>query len=97
MRNKVLLIGLLMVGMIGLVAVVYWSVLRGISGVAISSWFRWPWQNEHVGGMPFSLHQIGWAWDLVPDGPVTQAQVIATGLPFLKLNPEGSHLHVQIF
>ena len=85
------------VGLIVGVGLVYWGVLRSIPGVSISSWWRWPGHNEDVGGMLFSLHQIGWAWDLVPDGAVTQAQVIATGLPFLKLNPEGSHLHVQLF
>lgn len=85
------------VGFIVVVGLVYWVVLRKIPGVSIVSWWRWPWHNIDVGGHLFSLHQIGWAWDLVPDGLTTQAQVAATGLPFLKFNPEGTHLHVQLF
>lgn len=75
----------------------YYLTLRNIPGVIVTSWWRFPWKNDEVGGKLFSLHQIGWGFDLVPDGPVTQAQVAATGLPFLKFQPEGDHLHVQIF
>lgn len=84
-------------GLIVAVGGLYYLTLRSIPGVTVSSWWRWPWQNQDVGGMAWSLHQIGLGWDLVPDGPVTQAQVAATGLPFLKFNPEGTHLHVQLF
>jgi hypothetical protein len=79
------------------VGLLYYLTFRGIPGVIVSSWWRMPWKNDEVGGKAFSLHQIGWGFDLVPDGPVTQAQVIATGLPFLKFQSEGDHLHVQIF
>lgn len=75
---------------------VYALVLTNIPGVTMTSWWRSSVKNDAVGGVPWSLHQIGLAWDLVPDGAVTQAQVLATGLPFLKLVTEGTHLHVQI-
>ena len=75
-------------------ALYYWT-FRSLSGVTVTSWWRLPWHNAEVGGKLFSLHQLGLAWDLYPDGPVTQAQVIATGLP-AKIVSEGDHLHVQL-
>jgi hypothetical protein len=77
-----------------IVGALYYSRLRKIPGVSITSWWRSPWRNYELGGSPLSLHQIGLAWDLVPASAFTQAEIIKTGLP-LKLVNEGDHIHAQ--
>lgn len=37
-----------------------------IPEATISSWWRTPWHNKEIGGMEWSHHQIGLAFDLVP-------------------------------
>lgn len=62
-------------------------------GVTISSWFRNPIKNLRVGGKTLSLHQIGWAWDIVPP---TLAVEMAARRIFPSVLNEGDHIHVQL-
>jgi uncharacterized protein YcbK (DUF882 family) len=41
-------------------ALLYWN------GLQVTSWYRTPWKNSEVGGKWYSLHQIGWAYDVIP-------------------------------
>ena len=87
-------LGLVAVAVLAVGALYWWTFSR-IPGVKVSSWWRAPWKNANVGGNPFSLHQLGLAWDVIPGTATTQAQLIATGLP-MKIVPEGDHIHVQL-
>lgn len=62
--------------------------------VSVTSWFRSPWKNYEIGGKWFSLHQIGWAFDVVPQNkPLQQLMSV---WPF-KAVVESDHIHLQIF
>ncbi len=61
-----------------------------IPGVRVTSWLRSPWRNRAVGGRTFSMHLFGWAVDLAPVTPGTEAAARRV-FPFV-LN-EGDHLH----
>ena len=62
--------------------------------VQVTSWFRTPWRNYELGGKWFSLHQIGWGFDVVPQNKPLQ-QLMAVW-PF-KAVVESDHIHLQIF
>lgn len=68
-------------------ALLYWH------GLAVTSWFRSPWKNYEVGGQGFSLHQVGWAYDVVPVNTLLH-QVLKIW-PF-KYVVESDHIHLQI-
>ncbi|MDE2103395.1 MAG: hypothetical protein KGL39_39505 [Patescibacteria group bacterium] len=80
---------------IAAVGTFYYLIFTQVYGFTVTSWFRLPGKNESVGGKLFSLHQIGLAWDIVPNDAGTQAQLVASGLP-MKIVPESDHIHVQI-
>ena len=62
-------------------------------GLQVTSWYRNPWKNYEVGGQWFSLHQIGWAFDVVPQNtPIQRCMEI---WPF-KCVVESDHIHLQI-
>jgi hypothetical protein len=61
--------------------------------VQVTSWFRSPWKNYEIGGNWFSLHQIGWAFDVIPHNKPLQ-QLLAVW-PF-KAVVESDHIHLQI-
>lgn len=61
--------------------------------VQVTSWFRSPWKNYEIGGKWFSLHQIGWAFDVVPQNkPLIELTRV---WPF-KAVIESDHIHLQI-
>lgn len=83
----------LAVGIVG--AVVALALLTrllagGVPGVRVTSWLRSPWHNLAIGGRLFSMHLLGWAVDLAPVTPATEAAARQV-FPFV-LN-EGDHLH----
>lgn len=61
--------------------------------VQVTSWYRTPWKNNAVGGSRWSLHQIGWAFDVVPHNKPLQQ--LLTVWPF-KAVVESDHIHLQI-
>jgi uncharacterized protein YcbK (DUF882 family) len=61
--------------------------------VQVTSWFRSPWKNREIGGTWFSLHQIGWAFDVVPQNKPLQQ--LMTVWP-VKAVVETDHIHLQI-
>jgi hypothetical protein len=80
------------VGLAGVALAGYVLARYCIPQASISSWFRSPFKNMAIGGNPFSLHQIGWALDLVP---VTADIERAARKVFPKVVNEGDHIHVQ--
>ena len=59
-----------------------------------TSWWRSPWKNYEIGGKWFSLHQIGWGYDVVPVNAKIHA--LRAVWPF-KWVVESDHIHLQIF
>lgn len=64
------------------------------ANVKVSSWLRNPIGNRRVGGNIFSLHLIGWAYDVVPPSQETIQRL--QGIGFRKILIENDHIHVQI-
>jgi hypothetical protein len=64
-----------------------------LPGATVTSWFRTPWRNRAKGGKPGSLHQVGWAYDVVPASPAAEATLRRW---FAGVLNEGDHLHVQL-
>lgn len=62
-------------------------------GLTVTSWFRTPWRNYEIGGKWFSLHQIGWGFDVIPVNKSLH-EVLAIW-PF-KYVVESDHIHLQI-
>lgn len=65
-----------------------------LNGVQVTSWYRSPWKNYEIGGKWFSLHQIGWGFDVVPHNKPLQS--LLRIWPF-KAVVESDHIHLQIF
>jgi len=63
--------------------------------VAVSSWYRSPQHNQHVGGDPYSQHLLGLAVDFESDAPQLAVTALSQ-LGLVALN-EGDHVHVQRF
>lgn len=89
-RRKLLLFGALAVGVIAIGGLLIVKAL--VPGSTMTSWWRSPWQNAKVGGVWNSLHQIGWAYDIVP---VTDSNYRALKAVFPTVLNEGTHLHAQ--
>lgn len=68
-------------------ALLYWH------GLQVTSWYRTPWKNYEIGGKWFSLHQIGWAYDVIPVNVLLQS--VLRFWPF-KYVVESDHIHLQI-
>lgn len=60
----------------------------------VTSWWRSPFHNQEVGGLPGSAHLIGWAADIVPVDSETEARARRT---FPVVVNEGTHIHVSVF
>ncbi len=61
-------------------------------GVKVTSWWRGPSENRHVGGKPDSQHLLGLAIDLVPVTGALLANLTQVGLLAFD---DGDHIHVQ--
>ena len=88
--KRIILLSLFTLIMVG----VFYRILLHAHGLTVTSWWRWPWKNSEVGGKKFSLHQIGWAFDVVPMNSALQR--VMKYFPFGKFVPESDHLHIQI-
>lgn len=77
--------------MVGVAVLV--RIMAGTVG-NVTSWWRNPWKNAEVGGLIGSAHLIGWAADITPVTPETEALARAR---FPVVVNEGNHLHVSIF
>jgi hypothetical protein len=86
----VVLIALVVVMVIAVAgrALLYWK------GLTVTSWFRTPWKNYAIGGKWFSLHLIGWGYDVIPVN--TLLHEVRRVWPFRFL-VESDHIHLQIF
>ena len=62
-------------------------------GVQVTSWWRSPWKNASVEGKTFSLHLIGWAYDVIPVNGAIRAALAQ--YPW-KVVVESDHIHLQI-
>ena len=72
----------------------FYRFLLHLKGLQVTSWWRAPWKNWQVGGKAFSLHQIGWAFDVIPVNK--SIQEILKLMPFGKIVVESDHIHLQI-
>lgn len=64
------------------------------ANLKVSSWLRSPLRNKRLGGSIFSLHLIGWAYDIVPSTKDNIRKLREIG--FRKIVDEKDHIHVQI-
>ncbi len=87
--KRILFLAVLIIVFVGLVAraLLYWH------GLQVTSWWRMPWKNSEVGGKTFSLHQIGWAFDVIPVN--ARMMEVLRVWPF-KYVVESDHIHLQI-
>ncbi len=67
----------------------------------ITSWWRSPFENQRVGGLPDSQHLVGLAFDLVPGKPSFKLAVSEASSRFMEAGfitvPAERHLHIQTF
>lgn len=89
MIKRILIIGVLVILIVG---ILYRLIIMAY-GLKVTSWWRAPWHNVEVGGMAFSLHQIGWAFDIIPVNQAIQSMI--SWLPG-KIVVESDHIHFQI-
>lgn len=75
--------------------VTYYRVQLWRRGLTVTSWYRTPWHNKRVGGVPNSKHLIGAAFDVVPANNETLYQLRKIG--FKKIIDERTHYHVSLF
>lgn len=80
------------VGLLALTGAVYYLLIRA-QGMSITSWWRSPWKNAEVGGVPNSRHLFGLAWDVVPVTTENEMRLRALGLTVIN---EGDHLHAMV-
>lgn len=82
------------------------SALREIDDDAggdsiITSWWRSPFENQRVGGLPDSQHLVGLALDVVPGKPAFKLAVSEASSRFMEAGfitvPSERHLHIQTF
>lgn len=67
--------------------------LLAYHGLTVTSWYRTPWKNYTIGGKWYSLHQIGWGYDVVPVNVLLHS--VLKVWPF-KFVVESDHIHLQI-
>lgn len=93
MRSRWLILFLIWtVGLLVLTGALYYWIIR-LNGLTITSWWRSPWRNAAVGGKPWSQHQYGFGFDVVPVSEKNRELLAGLGL---KVIDEGDHLHAQI-
>lgn len=67
----------------------------------ITSWWRSPFENQRVGGLPDSQHLVGLALDVVPGKPGFKLAVSEASSRFAEAGfitvPAERHLHIQTF
>lgn len=84
-----------LIALIGIACLGYFLIKLFIPWASITSWYRSPWHNTEVGGVPGSLHQIGMAWDIVPAD--TETYLAAKAAFFWgRVIKEVDHIHIQI-
>lgn len=66
-----------------------WIFVGGI----VTSWYRTPWRNSEVGGVPGSMHLLGWALDAIP--PDAIYPLASKAFPIAI--HEGDHIHMSWF
>lgn len=76
------------------VGVYYRLRIGSIPGVRVTSWWRTPWHNAKVGGVEFSKHQIGLAFDVTPVTEKIASDIRKLGVR--KVINECNHLHVEV-
>lgn len=81
---------------VAVLAITGWSMKRRLEskGLTVTSWFRTPFKNELVGGVPNSKHQYFMAIDAVPANERTMQIMRDAG--FKKVINEGDHIHGEI-
>lgn len=79
------------IGLLLLTGIMY-RALIAMQGMSVTSWWRSPWKNAEVGGVPNSMHLFGLAWDVVPVTRENEAKLESLGL---KVINEGDHLHAM--
>lgn len=87
--KKIILIAIGIILLVGLIG----RCILYTQGLHVTSWWRSPWKNFAIGGKWFSLHLIGWAYDVVPVN--TMLHAARTVWPF-KFVVESDHIHLQI-
>ena len=87
--KRVVFLSVLVILFVGLAA----RALLAYYDLQVTSWWRMPWKNMEVGGKTFSLHQIGWAFDVVPKN--ARMMEVLRVWPF-KYVVESDHIHLQI-
>ena len=67
----------------------------------LTSWWRSPFENQRVGGLPDSQHLVGLAFDVVPGKPGFKLAVSEASSRFMEAGfitvPAERHLHIQTF
>jgi len=91
--DRIVKVIFLAIGVIILVAIFYRLRLY-YSGLNVTSWFRSFAKNKSVEGKTFSLHLIGWAYDVIPANKNTI--LILNSIGFGKVIDEKTHIHAQI-
>ena len=87
--KRILVFAIILILLVGFAA----RALLYSHGLTVTSWWRTPWKNVEVGGQWLSLHQIGWAFDVIPVN--TLLHQVRAIWPF-KFVVESDHIHLQI-
>jgi hypothetical protein len=75
------------------------SVNRAVSGLnaSFTSWYRTATHNEDVGGVAYSQHRYGTAFDVVVPRANWGAAILRLRGQGFKVIDEGDHIHAQVF
>ena len=88
--------GIFKIGLIGVFLIIAFGVIGRLliyflyPTLTVTSWWRTPWHNAEIGGIWNSLHQIGLAYDVVPN---TQDTVDKLTKLFPWVYFESDHVH----
>lgn len=87
---KVILLAILLI----ILVAIFYRLRLYFAGIKTTSWWRGVLKNNEVGGKNFSLHLIGFAYDVIPVDKSTLEKLKIIG--FSKIINEKTHYHVQI-
>lgn len=83
------------IGIIILIGVIYRLRIWAQGGnLTVTSWWRSPWHNDEVGGITYSKHLLGLAFDIVPVNDIT-GQILKK-MGFANIINEQTHFHAEI-